>query len=491
MNASPGATRELGRRIGRHKVRTEAEVRFAASFDNARLSFLPDAVVVPEELDDVGATLQLANSLGVGVTVRGAGSSTTGSASPVEGGWVLDLSGWRKLSIDSKTGMAYAQAGATVESVHRAAEAKGWFYPPDPSSLRYATVGGTIACNAGGMRGAKYGVTRDYVLALEGFLPTGEYVRWGADLRKFSSGYNLRDLWVGSEGTLGIITGAILRLVPRPRDRVTLLASFKRDSGALEAVASILGHRVVPSILEFLDRQTVRCVRIRARQRQGSQEREVGEQELTAVDPERPEALLLMELDGHPAAVEEEREVVEGVLKGLAREVRESREAKRTAQLWEVRRTCSQAMFHYGGSKLNEDVVVPLRSQKALLRYTLQLRRETGLATPTFGHAADGNFHVHLMFDRENPAHLEAAERGVRALMERVVALGGAISGEHGIGLAKSAFLGLQHGPAEIAAMRAVKQALDPRGVLNPGKIFRPFPVWKVNPVAARMPWDH
>ncbi|HLS28238.1 MAG TPA: FAD-binding oxidoreductase, partial [Opitutales bacterium] len=230
----PKATEALQQRLGASVI-IDKEERFRVSFDGSKLSFMPDAVIRPKNHDEIGELLRLANEFKVPVTPRGAGSSLTGSAAPLKGGWVLDLTAWNEIRVDEVTGMAYVQAGAVIGNILAAAEKVGWFYPPDPSSIRFSTIGGNIACNAGGLRGAKYGVTRDYVLALKGFLPTGEYVEWANDLRKFASGFNLRDLWIGSEGTLGVITDAVLRLIPKPQSRWTYLASFKDEKTGLLA----------------------------------------------------------------------------------------------------------------------------------------------------------------------------------------------------------------------------------------------------------------
>jgi glycolate oxidase len=471
------ATRALVRALGSTQVRTDEAARRTASLDNLRVSFLPAAVIFPKNDAAIATVLRLANQHRVPVTPRGAGSSTTGSACPVRGGWVLDLSRWNKIEIDALASLAHAEAGAVTAAIDASAAKHGLFYPPDPSSLHYCTIGGNLALNAGGLRCAKYGVTRDYVLALEGFLPTGEKVRWGAPLRKFASGYNLRDLWIGSGGTLGVITRATLRLVPRPAARHTLLAAFANESAALRAVLAIMRARLVPSICEFLDRPTVVCT-----------ERKAGR----PVFPQVPgAALLLLEVDGSAAEVAAQKKTLAQLLrKSGVRALRDTGDPAAAEKLWQVRRTCSQAMFQMGDAKLNEDVVVPPRAYIPLLNYARALSRTTGLATPTYGHAMDGNFHVHLMYHRGDPRECRQAERGVAALMKKVRALGGAITGEHGIGLAKSPFLRLQHAPAEIKAMRAIKKALDPRGILNPGQIFEPVSVWQFPHVKVKLPWD-
>jgi glycolate oxidase len=374
-------------------------------------------------------------------------------------------------------GIAYAQAGAKVADIQRAAEAKGWYYPPDPSSREYCTIGGTIACNAGGMHGGKYGVTRDYVLALKGFLPTGELVQWGTPTKKFSAGFNLRDLWISSEGMLGIVTDAVLKLIPLPAARWTLLASFRDESLAFLAVRALFAQRIQPAICEFLDRETVVCA-----------ERATGR----TVFPGQPgHAIILLELAGSASEVRGQTRSVLAWARKHAAAFRAARSRSETEALWDIRRKCSSAMFELGDSKLNEDVVLPARHYARFARFLAGLRRESGLPIPTFGHLADGNLHVNIMYHRGIPAERRAAERAVKRLMETVVSLGGAISGEHGIGLAKTPFLRLQHSPAQIRAMQAVKLALDPNGILNPGKMFEVFQVWKHERLKIRLPWDH
>ena len=471
------ATKKLRAALGARAVRTDADSRRAASFDSSKIAFGVDAVVFPGRRADVGRVLELANAHRVPVTVRGRGTSLTGSASPARGGWVLDLHGWNKVRIDSQAGMAHVEAGATVAAIQAAAARRGWFYPPDPSSLKYCTIGGNIACNAGGMHGGKYGVTRDFVLALKGYLPTGEWVEWGTATKKFSAGYNLRDLWIGSEGMLGVVTDAVLKLIPQPAERWTLLVSFRDEPAAFRAALALFAARVQPAICEFLDRYSVDCA-----------ERATGR---TVFRGQAGRPLLLLELAGGTAEVREQRRAVLrwAAERGVAhRAARDRREAE---GLWQVRRACSSAMFKLGDSKLNEDIVIPMARYAAFARFLEGLRRTSGLPIPTFGHLADGNLHVNIMYNRADARQASSARRAVESLMRTVVSLGGAISGEHGIGLAKSPFLRLQHPPAAVRAMLAVKRALDPRGVLNPGKMFEIFRVWETTRVDARLPWDH
>ncbi len=477
MKSYARATAALKRQLGGKVVKTQPAAREAASFDSSKIPFLPAAVIFPRKESDLGATLALANRFRVPVTVRGRGTSLTGSAAPRRGGWVVDMLGWNRIQIDAEAGMAQVQAGAKVAAIQNAAEAKGWFYPPDPSSREFCTIGGNIACNAGGMHGGKYGVTRDFVLALQGFLPTGEFVQWGTPTKKFSAGFNLRDLWIGSEGMLGIVTGATLKLIPQPAARWTLLAAFETEMDAFRAVRALFATRIQPAICEFLDRYSVLCA-----------ERATG---ATVFPGQGGKPVVLLELAGTASEVREQKQAVLAWVKRTARAHREARNRAEAEKLWTVRRKCSGAMFELGDSKLNEDVVVPLHNWERFGRILEKLRRTSKLPIPTFGHLGDGNLHVNIMYHRADPVECRAAEAAVQQLMEAVVALGGAISGEHGIGLAKTPFLRLQHSPAQVRAMQAVKHALDPKGILNPGKMFEVFEVWKHERLKVKFPWDH
>lgn len=477
MKSFGRATRLLQRRLGARVVLTDDAALNEGSFDSAKIPFRPEAVVRIRREADVGAVLELANAHRVPVTTRGRGTTLTGAATPVRGGWVLDTLALDKISIDDEAGMAHVGAGARVADIQRAADAKGWFYPPDPSSKEYCTIGGTIACNAGGMHGGKYGVTRDFVIALRGFLPTGEFVEWGTATKKFSAGFNLRDLWIGSEGMLGVITGAVLKLIPRPAERWSLLTSFKDETHALRSALALFRLRVQPAICEFLDRGSVLCA-----------ERATGKV-VFAGQSGRP--VILMELAGSKLDVREQRAVVLAWAKENAVAFRAARNRDEAEQLWAVRRKCSGAMFELGDAKLNEDIVVPMRHYVKFAQFLGRLQRESGLHIPTFGHLADGNLHVNIMYHKADRTESRAAEKAVQRLMETVVSLGGAISGEHGIGLAKTPFLEIQHSPAQIRAMKAVKDALDPRGILNPGKMFERFEVWKHPRLEVKLPWDH
>lgn len=477
MKSYAAATAQLKRRLGARIVRTDDAAVHEASFDSAKIPYRPEARICVRREEEVGIVLALANRHRVPVTTRGRGTTLTGAATPVRGGWVLDTLALNRVTIDEEAGLAQAQAGATIANLQRAAEAKGWFYPPDPSSKEYCTVGGTIACNAGGMHGGKYGVTRDFVVALRGYLPTGEAVEWGTATKKFSAGFNVRDLWIGSEGMLGVLTGAVLKLIPRPAERWTLLTSFRDEAAALGAARALFRARVQPAICEFLDRGSVTCA-----------ERATGT-EIFAGQPGRP--VILLEFAGSAPDVAEQREIALAWAAERATAHRAAQSREEAEQLWAVRRKCSGAMFELGDAKLNEDIVVPMRHYVRFARFLARLQRESGLHIPTFGHLADGNLHVNIMYHKADPRECRAAEKAVQRLMETVVSLGGAISGEHGIGLAKTPFLRLQHSAAQVRAMQAIKRALDPRGLLNPGKMFERYEVWKQRRLEVKMPWDH
>jgi len=477
MSASfTAATRQLKRRLG-PRVDTSKEGCWAASFDSSKISFLPAAVITPRAEADVGVVLTLANKYRVPVTVRGRGTTLMGSAAPVRGGWVLDMLKLNKVAIDADAGMAHVGAGATTGNIQRAADAQGWFYPPDPSSKEYCTIGGNIACNAGGMHGGKYGVTRDFIISLRGYLPTGEFVQWGTATKKFAAGFNLRDLWIGSEGMLGVVTGAVLKLIPKPVARWTLLTAFTDEVAALKAARTLFRARVQPAICEFLDRESVLCA-----------ERATGK---TVFPGQAGRPVILLELAGSVSEVDDLKFEVLSWAQSQALAYKEAQSREEVEELWAVRRKCSGAMFELGDAKLNEDIVVPMRNYEKFAKFLTKLKRDSKLPIPTFGHVADGNLHVNIMYHRADPKETKAAEAAVQKLMETVVAMGGAISGEHGIGLAKTPFLRLQHNAAQVGAMIAVKKALDPRGICNPGKMFDVVRIWKYPKMQIKLPWDH
>ena len=448
-----------------------------ASFDGLKVYFSPDAVICPQQSSQVGDVLRLANEFRIPVTTKGAGSSLTGGATPVKGGWVLDLSRLNKVEIDADNMIARCGPGAVVADIQEKAAELNLFYPPDPSSKMFCTIGGNIACNAGGLRCVKYGVTRDYILSLSGYLPTGEAVQWGRATRKFATGYNIRDLWIGSEGTLGVVTQAVLRLIGLPVARKTFLAAFASDSAALKAPVELSRIGVRPSILEFLDKWTVECV-----------QSFTGKEVFTDLPPH---PVLLIELDGEPSSIEAESILLQQWLEESALCHLTANSTEEAEELWEVRRKGSPAMKKLANTKLNEDVVVPLVEQINLVECVDELRQKFNLKVGVFGHCGDGNLHVNFMYDHNDPDESKRAVEALTLLMNKVHELGGAISGEHGIGLAKTPFVRMQFNQAEWRTMQAIKKTLDPNGILNPGKIFDIFNPWEQKKIDTILPWEH
>jgi glycolate oxidase len=458
-------------------VETSFEQREDHSYDGLKISCLPDAVIRVTEDSQVGMALKIANEYSIPVTTRGAGSSLTGGATPIQGGWVLDLSGLNNLTVDQKNQVARCGPGVVIADLQAEAAKDGLFYPPDPSSKKFCTIGGNIACNAGGLRCVKYGVTRDYVLALEGYLANGEKVRWGRATRKFATGYNLRDLWVGSEGTLGVVTQATLRLIDLPMFTRTFLGVFESDEVALSSPNDLRKLGLRPSILEYLDQWTIDCL-----------QKYVGTEVFPGVDPK---PMLLIELDGSEREVEEHSIDLTQWMKSRALAFRSASTADEAEKIWDVRRQGSSSMKKLASTKLNEDVVVPLDKQVELVQCVDGLREKFGIKIGVFGHCGDGNLHVNLMYDEDDEEETDRAVGALKELMSRVIELGGAISGEHGVGLAKTPFVREQFNQAEWSAMLAVKQALDPNNILNPGKIFDVFNPWEQKKIPVTLSWEH
>ena len=433
----------------------EARARYAA--DALGIGTTPDLVVLPGSTADVAAVARLCHEHLVPLVVRGAGAGYTGGAVPTRGGIVLSVERMNRiLDIDETNLLAVVEPAVITAELQRAVERVGLFYPPDPASLETSSLGGNVAECAGGPRAFKYGTTKRYVLALEAVLATGEVVRTGSKAVKNVVGYDLTQLLVGSEGTLAIVTEITLRLVPRPPARATLSADFTHVRDAVRAVTGLIERRVVPAAVELIDGASLRAA-----------EAYVG-RTLCAGD-----ALLLVECDGTPAAVEEELVRVEEACRAAnaLHVVRAASEEAREA-LWSVRRQVSLALRATGLLKINHDVVVPRGRIPELFETVEALARTFALRVASFGHAGDGNIHVNLMLDRDDAGQRERARQAERALFERVVALEGSISGEHGIGFAKAPYLDIELSAAEIALMKRVKAAFDPHNVLNPGKIF-------------------
>jgi glycolate oxidase len=391
------------------------------------------------------------------LVVRGAGTGYTGGAVPTQGGVVLSMERLNRiLEIDEVNLLAVVEPHVITGELQRAVEAVGLFYPPDPASLEMSSIGGNVAECAGGPRAFKYGTTKRYVLALEAVLPGGEIIHTGSKAVKNVVGYDLTQLLVGSEGTLAVITKITLRLIPKPPARETLAASFRSIDGAVDAVSALLDERVVPAAIELIDTESLRAAEAYAGK--------------SVADGE---ALLIVECDGTPAAVEEEIGRVKRACAAVgAVEIRRAASDADRAELWTIRRQVSLALRATGLDKINHDVVVPRGRIPELFEVVEDLRREFALDIACFGHAGDGNIHVNFMIHRDQADQVARSKRAERVLFERVVALEGSISGEHGIGFAKKPYLSLELDPAQIELLKRVKAAFDPRGILNPGKIF-------------------
>jgi glycolate oxidase len=451
----PSTIKELKDIVGRRHLYTVAEELVAYSYDATRTEALPWAVARPASTEEVAAILLLANREGFPVVPRGAGTGMSGGSVPVQGGVVMSLERMdRILEIDEQDLLAVVEPGVITGELQRVVEARGLFYPPDPASHQVCTIGGNVAECAGGLRAVKYGVTKDYVLGLEVVLPTGEIIRTGARTAKSVAGYDLTKLMVGSEGTLGVATKITLKLLPLPESVLTLSAFFPDIDAAARAASGIIRERVLPRALELVDRASLRAA----------------EQYLKEDLSGGAAAMLLIEVDGTVESAAREMDRVTGVVSRCnASRIWQARDHVEREQLWKLRRSISPALYTIKPRKLNEDIVVPRSRIPDILREIEAIAARHGLLIANFGHAGDGNIHTNIMID---DADLPRAEIAVKEIFAATLRMDGSISGEHGIGLSKAAYLPMELSPAALAAMKRIKQALDPKNILNPGKIF-------------------
>ena len=444
---------------GAENVLTSKEDLIPYAFDGtAAMKEMPGCVVFAVSTDEVSAVLKLANDSGTPVVTRGSGTGLSGGSVPSGDCIVLCTVKMEKiLEVDSANLTMTAEPGVTTIQIAEAAEKAGLFYPPDPGSMKISTIGGNVAENSGGLRGLKYGVTRNYVMGMEVVLPDGEVMWLGNKCVKDVAGFSLKDVMIGSEGTLGVITKVLLRLIPKPAAKKTMVATFDAMDAAAQTVSDIIAAQIIPCTLEFLDRTTIHCVEDFAK---------VGL-------PLDCEALLLMETDGHPAAVAEEAAKMEELAKANgAMEVRVARDAAEAAQLATARRSAFSALARLAPTTILEDATVPRSELAHMIRFVAEVAKKHELKIGTFGHMGDGNLHPTFLTDERNEAEIHRVHEAFKEIFDEAIRLGGTITGEHGIGLAKKEFLPKFAGAAQMRVMRELRKALDPKGILNPGKMF-------------------
>lgn len=445
--------------LGGEKVTVADEIIVAHSGDKWSASHPPEVVVFAESTADVSAVLKFASERNIPVTTRGAGVGYVGGCVPVRGGIALSVMRMNRiLGMHPEDGVAIVQPGVITRDLQDAANAVGWEYPPDPASLKECSIGGNIATNAGGPRCLKYGVTRSYVLGLEVVLADGRILRTGGRLHKNKTGFDLIGLFTGSEGMLGVVTEATLRLIPKPACRSMLAAVFPEFSMAAAAVQAILNAGHLPSALEITDTFTLEA----ARKRLGAETFPPGN------------AHLIVEIDGRPAAVASELEEIHQLLTNLgAGFIERAPDEASCERIWKLRREFSYSLRDTGLHKLNEDIVVPRSKLVELVEFAKGLQAETGIPIACFGHAGDGNIHTNLMVgDYADPVVKERADHALDLLFQWVLSNKGAITGEHGVGLAKKRWIHDALGEVSFDVHQSVKQALDPKGLLNPGKFL-------------------
>lgn len=416
----------------------------------------PDALVRARSTADVAAVLKAANQHGVPVTPRAGGTGRVGGAVPVDGGIVLAFEKMNALvGIEGDDLLAVVQPGLVTGALHGAVEDEGLFYPPDPNSLASCAIGGNLAANAGGPRAFKYGVTREYVLGMQVVMADGTVVKLGRRTKKGVTGYDLTALMVGSEGTLGVVTEATLRLIAKPEAVATLLVFLPDDAAVAKAVRAAIGRRLVPRCLELLDEVALDIVRPAA----------------GLPVPPGARSMLLVELDGDEVQLERDVENCGAAMLDVgALEVLVAKHGGERDRLWAARRELSRTLRATANNKLSEDVVVPRSQMAGLLERCRRLADQHAIVMPTYGHAGDGNLHVNFLWDegRQRPG----VDAAIGSLFEAVIEMGGTLSGEHGIGVLKAPYLPLEQSPEVIALQRRIKDVFDPRGILNPGKLF-------------------
>ncbi len=445
--------------LGPDRARTDDFCRALYSQDDTPARSLPEIVLFPHSHDEVVQLVHIAAQYRLPLTPRGAGSGNVGGALPLAGGAVVSFECMNQvLEYAPKERLIRVQSGCITAEIDRIAASDRLCYPPDPGSSPYCRIGGNLAMNAGGPHAVKYGVTRDYVLGLKAVTGTGNTLQTGVRTSKGVVGYDLTRLLVGSEGTLALITEATLRLVPRPESRALLRAAFRSSEDACAAVLRVMGQLQTPSAVEFMDSQSLAAVRAMG----------------AAKDlPDGSQALLMVEVDGSTESIPVQLAALEtaiqgeGLLQLLSGQDRTSQEA-----LWAARKSLSPATKAMAPLKINEDVVVPVPQLPTLLAAIDEIRQELDLQIVSFGHAGNGNLHVNILIDPSRAGELERARRGLDHLFRTVLASGGTLSGEHGIGSVKRDYVALELDPVALDLQRRIKELFDPLGILNPGKVF-------------------
>ncbi len=459
MPLSSDTLTKLRDTVGSENVLTAKEDLIAYSFDGtAAMQSMPGCVVFALTTDHIAQILKLANSAKTPIVTRGSGTGLSGGSLPCPDCIVLcTVKMNRILELDRANLTLLTEPGATTLQIADAASAAGLFYPPDPGSMKISTIGGNVAENSGGLRGLKYGITRNYVMGLEVVLPDGEILWTGNKCVKDVAGYSLRDLFVGSEGTLGVVTKVLLRLIPKPAAKKTMVATFAQMDAAAQTVSDIIAAQIIPCTLEFLDRTTIHCVEDFAK---------VGL-------PLDCEALLLMETDGHAAAVAEEAAKMEELArKNGAMSVRVAKDDTEANKLATARRSAFSALARLAPTTILEDATVPRSELARMIRFVAEVAKKYNLRVGTFGHMGDGNLHPTFLTDERNKEEMYRVEEAFKEIFDEAIRLGGTITGEHGIGMAKKSFLPKFAGDAQMRVMRELRRALDPNGILNPGKMF-------------------
>jgi glycolate oxidase len=445
--------------LGQERVLWEREHLVTYGFDGtATLYSEPGCVVLPKTTAEVRQVAEYAAEYKIPIVTRGSGTGLSGGSVPIPGCIVLCLAQMDQvLELDPKNLTIHVESGVITQKVAELADAAGLLYPPDPGSMRISTIGGNVAENSGGLRGLKYGVTRDYVMGLEVVLANGQAISLGNKCVKDVAGYSMKDVFIGSEGTLGIITRVLLQLVPKPQARKTMLASFQKMDKAADTVSAIIAAKIIPCTLEFLDRITIHCVEEYA---------QIGL-------PMDAEAILLIETDGHVVVVEEEASRMEEIAREHgATAVQVAKSGEEAARLTTARRVAFSALARRSPTTILEDATVPRSELAAMIRFIQGVSIKYGLTIGTFGHMGDGNLHPTFLTDEKNTAEMAKVEKAMVEIFEHAVKLGGTITGEHGVGLAKKPFLANAVGDASLELMRQLKRTLDPNNLLNPGKIF-------------------